>query len=160
MLLLLVWFWIPFLPTLAPSLFFVFCFWCLVNVFVTCEFLMLILLNFSGAWIIFSFWVSYFCICISRNWFLPHLPCLIITIIPFRPSFLRWEAIQMWSVQLCGLKPAWSNSSRKAGSQWAEASDLPTLWLQNSWPQQFQKARWAPHQSAPVSLPCLWLRSV
>lgn len=122
-------------PSSQPSsllswFFFVFCSWCLVNVFVTCGFLMLTLLHFKGAWIIiiffYSFQVSYFFICISGKWS-PLQPCLIITIIPFRSSFLRWEAIQMWPVQLCGLKPARSDSSCKASAQRAKASDLPAL---------------------------------
>lgn len=59
--------------------FFVYCFWCLVNVFVICGFLMLIVFNFKGAWryiniYIYSFWISYFCACLSAKWF-PSQPC-------------------------------------------------------------------------------------
>lgn len=63
-------------PSSQPSsllsfFFFVFCSWCLVNVFVTCGFLMLTLLHFKGAWIFFFFYpfqVSYFFICITGKW--------------------------------------------------------------------------------------------
>lgn len=121
-------------PSSQPSsllsfFFFVFCSWCLVNVFVTCGFLMLTLLHFKGAWIFFFFLsFSSFIFLYLYYWEVIALqPCLIITIIPFRSSFLRWEAIQMWPVQLCGLKPAWSDSSCKASAQRAKASDLPAL---------------------------------